>query len=126
MFVMLSVPVERDVASKLFYDQGSFERRINLVNFLVLKWNKPDEFHVWKSIQKKLHTHKGIRNLIAHQGSFRSSDEAGNQAVSLRASWLRKDGWGRELDARAIKATGDALTEISQDLRALMKRLKTT
>jgi hypothetical protein len=124
MFVILSIPVPTSVASELFYDQGTFERRMKLLNFIVVKWDKPKEVQAWKPIYQKLQAHRGIRNLIAHQGMFRHQpDDLGNRAVSLRAPWLKKGGKGRELKASDIKATGDALTKVSDDLWSLIKTL---
>jgi hypothetical protein len=124
MFVILSTPVFPDGASELFHEQNSFERKMKLLNFLVLKENRPKEVAAWAAIYQKLHTHKGVRNLIAHQGMFRyPPDDAGRRQVSLRPPWLKKGGRGKELDAKTIKATADALTGVSRDLWALISTL---
>jgi hypothetical protein len=123
MFAVLSLPVEVEEANKVFYEQRTFERRLTLLNYAVLKWNVPGEIKAWRAIYQKLKTHKGIRNLIAHQGLFRHPpDESGVRAVSLQPPWYNEKSKGRSVEAKEIGATADALKEITIDLWVLIRK----
>jgi hypothetical protein len=67
IFCILSVPVPVEVSKTMFSSQGGFEKRLKLVNFMVVRANRAVEMEVWGKIYKELNTHRGVRNLIAHQ-----------------------------------------------------------
>ena len=90
MFAILSAPAPTEIAKKLFYSARTFEQRLELVNFIVIKDGEANEIRKWRKIYARLHTHKGVRNLIAHQGLLRGSPDAlGNRPVSLRPLWYK-------------------------------------
>jgi len=124
VFAVLSVPVQTDIATELFHDQGGFEKKLKLTNFMILHGGRPREIARWRPIFSQLQTHRGVRNIIAHQGMFRAPpNERGQLDVSLRPPWFKKNTKGKYLKASEIRATGDALDKIRSDIWELVKRL---
>jgi hypothetical protein len=124
IFAVLSVPVSSKVALDLFYEARTFERRINLVDFIVRKENKQNEVTSWEAIFKRLKTHKGVRNLIAHQGLFRGeSDALGNKAAFLRSPWYKASKRSKHLGIKDVMVTADALERIADDVWQLFMKM---
>ena len=117
---------DKDDAAGFFHQQSGFERKLGLVHF-TMKGNAPREGLVnWNKIYAVLGTHKGVRNLVAHQGMHVSApDEHGDVIVLLRPPWLKKTTKGRELDVKSIRSTADALSKAHDDLWHLIQTLYT-
>ena len=50
-----------------FPRKAEFEKRLKLVNFMVAHANRAGEIEVWGKIYNEPNTHRGVRNLVAHQ-----------------------------------------------------------
>jgi len=110
IFCVLSDPVPVEYSKEMFSSQGGFERKLNIVNFMVVRANRVEEIEVWKKIYKELNTHRGVRNLIAHQRLFMEmSADAPFVQVSLNPLFHKK---GKRIGAAEIKATADELNKI--------------
>ena len=78
----------------------------------------------WNKIYSVLSTHKGVRNLIAHQGMHVGApNERGEVIVLLKPPWLKKNSKGRELDVESIRSTADAITRAHGELWKLIDML---
>lgn len=114
-FCILSVPVPVEDSKKMFASQGGFERKLALVNFMVIHAGHAREMAVWGKIFKELNTHRGVRNLIAHQRMIMEmSTDAPFVEVSLTP--LFYTGKGKRVGTALIKATADELESINQRL----------
>jgi hypothetical protein len=123
-FSILSTSVDIKVTADLYYGQNSLDKKLKLVNHMILHWNKPIEMKVWGRILSKINTHRGVRNLIAHQGlSVTSSSDSPNVDVSLRPPWLKTSSRGKNLGMSEIKKTADALEKIQEELWDFVKKL---
>jgi hypothetical protein len=122
IFCILSVPVPIEDAKKMFASQGGFERRLMLVNFMVLRTNHPNEMEVWGKIFKELNTHRGVRNLIAHQRMMMEVS-ADSPAVAVSLAPLFYTGNGKRISADEIKATADELESITKRLWSFISGL---
>ncbi len=115
IFCILSVPVPVEDAKEMFSSQGGFEKRLKLVNFMVARANHASEMEVWGKIYKELNTHRGVRNLVAHQ---RVSMEmsADSPFVDVWLAPLFYKGKGKRVTTAEIKATADELENINKRL----------
>jgi hypothetical protein len=121
IFCILSMPVELEVAKSLFADQGSFERKLKLVNFSVLQANDPEEMKEWSAIYKELNTHRGVRNLVAHQRMLVDHNNRLEAEVSLTPLFYKQG--GKSLRTAEIRVTADELEQINRKLWAFIKCL---
>jgi hypothetical protein len=115
IFCILSVPVSVDDAKEMFSSQGGFEKRLKLVNFMVARSNHAEEMEVWSKIYTELNTHRGVRNLIAHQRVMMEMS-ADSPVVSVSLSPLFYKGKGKRVTTAEIKATADELESINKRL----------
>lgn len=122
IFCFLSVPVPIDDAKAIFSSQVSFERKTKLVNFMVARANKEKDIEVWTKIYKELNTHRGVRNLIAHQRLF---IEMSADAPFVEASLypLFHNSRGKRVKTADIKSTADELSSINSRLYKFLVRL---
>jgi hypothetical protein len=112
IFCILSVPVPVEDANTMFSSQGGFEKRLKLVNFMVAHANRAGEIDVWGKIYKELNTHRGVRNLVAHQRvMMEMSTDAPFVEVSLNPLFYK--GKGKRVTTAEIKATADELESIN-------------
>jgi hypothetical protein len=115
IFCILSVPVSVEDAKTMFSSQGGFEKRLKLVNFMVAHANRASEIEVWGKIYKELNTHRGVRNLVAHQRvMLEMSADAPFVEVSLNPLFYNSK--GKRVTTAAIKATADELNSINAQL----------
>lgn len=115
IFCVLSLPVSLETAKEMFASQGGFEKKLRFVNFMVLRANRSKEVETWKEIYKELNTHRGVRNLIAHQRMIVSySGETPSVDVSLTPLFYKDE--GKVLRTSEIKATADELASIKGKL----------
>lgn len=115
IFCVLGVPVPVEDAKAMFSSQGGFEKRLKLVNFMVAHANRVNEIEVWGKIYKELNTHRGVRNLVAHQRvMMEMSTDAPFVDVSLTP--LFYTGKGKRVTTAEIKATADELESINKRL----------
>jgi hypothetical protein len=114
-FAILAVGAKGAVAPAsmdIFFDQGSFERKLKLTNLIVELTGTADEIKRWENIFQSINTHRGVRNLMAHQGmSIEQSHNTPQVSVSLREPWLKKNSKGRQLQTPEAYRTGLALAE---------------
>lgn len=123
VFAVLSVPVATEVATELFHDQGAFDKKLKLTNYMVLHRGRSHELTSWAAVYSRLQNHRGVRNLIAHQGLFQNPPDAhGQVSVALRPAWFKKKG-GKHLKASEIKSTADELDKIRLEIWDLVKSL---
>ncbi len=113
IFCILSVPVPVDDAKAMFSSQGGFEKRLKLVNFMVVRANNADEISVWGKIYKELNTHRGVRNLIAHQRVIMEMS-ADSPAINVSLNPLFYTGKGKRVTTAEIKATADELESVNK------------
>ncbi|MGJ5178798.1 hypothetical protein ACQR16_27770 [Bradyrhizobium oligotrophicum] len=122
IFCILAVPVSIEEAKKMFASQGSLDRKAQLVNFMILHANKPEEVALWSEIYKEFNTHKGMRNLIAHQRMMVTlSTETPLADVLLMP--LFHSSKGKPLRVFDIKSTADELEKVNAKLWKLVKSL---
>jgi hypothetical protein len=116
----------KDDAAEFFHQQFGFEKKLALVHF-AMKGNAPKEgLASWNKIYSLLSTHKGVRNLIAHQGMLVAApNERGQVIVLLKPPWLKKNAKGRELDVKSIRSTADAISNAHNELWNLIRTLYT-
>jgi hypothetical protein len=123
IFCILSVPVPVEDAKEMFSSQGGFEKRLKLVNFMVARANHANEIEVWEKIYKELNTHRGVRNLVAHQRvTMEMSTESPVVDVSLTPLFYK--GKGKRVTTAEIKATADELESINKRLRKFVGGLR--
>jgi hypothetical protein len=113
--------VSVDDGKAMFASQGGFERKLKLVNFMVIRANRPNEMEVWGKIFKELDTHRGVRNLVAHQRVIMEmSADSPAVEVSLTPLFYKK---GKRVTTTEIKATADELENINKRLWDFVGRL---
>jgi hypothetical protein len=115
VFCILSVPVPLEDAKVMFSSQGGFEKRLKLVNFMVVRANRASEIEIWEKIFKELNTHRGVRNLIAHQRVIMEMS-AESPVVDVSLAPLFYTGKGKRVSTAEIKATADELESINKRL----------
>jgi hypothetical protein len=96
--------------------KNNFALRLKLVDLLVEKECTDQEKERWRPISGTISTHKGIRNLIAHQRmGFEPIDgpEPAMSRVVLEPALFGLTRKGRKLEGHQIKATADALEPIA-------------
>jgi hypothetical protein len=122
IFCILSLPVDLEFSKEVFAAQGMFEKKLKLVNFMVLHSNKPQEKKTWGEIFDELNNHRGVRNLIAHQRIFmqRKSDTPEIE-VSLTPLFYKNG--GKALRTNEIRSTADKLEKINVELWNFIKEL---
>jgi hypothetical protein len=122
IFCVLSIPVLVDRSKKTFASQGSFEKKLDLVDFLVRMANHPKEKELWFELHAELNNHRGVRNLVAHQRRFtQRSPDSPEVEVSLTPLFYKKESKG--LRTSEIKATADELEKINRRLWSFIKLL---
>jgi hypothetical protein len=122
IFCILSVPVLIDDAKTMFSSQGGFEKRLKLVNFMVAHANRAGEIDVWGKIYTELNTHRGVRNLVAHQRvMMEMSTDAPFVEVSLNPLFYNSK--GKRVTTAEIKATADELSSINTRLWKFVSEL---
>lgn len=115
MVFVIITPRKPEDAAAIFYEQQSLERRLSLVDFMAKGELTDKEMVTWQGINSEIRTHKGLRNLIAHQRMFVGQpNHVGEVQVSLVPPWLKKG--GKELNISEIRRTADALNKIHGDL----------
>jgi hypothetical protein len=112
IFCILSIPVSVADAKEMFSSQGAFEKRLKLVNFMVLRANQASEIEVWAKIYKELNTHRGVRNLMAHQRVVMEAS-ADSPKVDVSLNPLFYKGKGKRVTTAEIKSTADELESTS-------------
>ncbi|MDP3078651.1 hypothetical protein [Bradyrhizobium sp.] len=96
--------------------KNNFALKLKLIDLMVEKECTEAEKTVWRPISGTISTHKGIRNLIAHQRmSFQIPSDSDQPAASLVVlePALFSGRKGRKLEGHEIKATADALEPIA-------------
>jgi hypothetical protein len=108
---------------------NNFALKLKMVDLLVEKECSEQEKAIWRPISGTISTHKGIRNLIAHQRMSFEPIEGPEPAMSrvvLEPALFGSTKKGRKLEGRQIQATADALEPIAdrvyQFARDLMLR----
>lgn len=122
IFCVISFPVTIDDAKAMFASQGSLERKLKLVNFMIHHADRSKEVELWSEIYKELNTHRGVRNLVAHQRMM-VTFSPDNPAADVSLNPLFYSGKGRKLRASDIKATADELEQINSKLWKLVSLL---
>jgi hypothetical protein len=122
IFCILSVPVPFEDAKTMFSSQGGFERKLNLVNFMVLHANRADEIETWAKIYKELNTHRGVRNLVAHQRMIMEMSTAA-PFVDVSLTPLFYTSREKRVTTVEIKATADELESINKRLWGFVNNL---
>lgn len=109
-YCILLSPGANFEAADMFYEQGSFERRLRFTDFVILRWSREKVTKGWKPILGAVQTHRGIRNLVAHQGmALGEPDDRGVRPVYLEPPTFKKNGKGRRLTIDEIRRTANAL-----------------
>ena len=122
IFCIVSGPVPIEAAKEMFASQGSFDRKSKLVDFMIQHADKPKEMALWKEVYKELNTHRGVRNLIAHQRMIISYNPDTPKAdVALTPLFHSRK--GRRLRAADIKSTADELKDVNAKLWKLVGEL---
>jgi hypothetical protein len=119
IFHSLVLPKAPSPSMELFYDQGGFEKKMKLVDYIFHLEGSKEELERWKKIAAELEEHRPVRNLIAHYGMYVDSwNRDGNIDVSLHPPWLkgRPDKERKYLRVAEIGATASALDKIRADL----------
>jgi hypothetical protein len=114
--VLLKAP---SPSMEIFYDQGGFEKKMKLVDYIFHLEGSKEELERWKKIAAELEEHRAARNLIAHYGMYIDSpDRDGRVDVVLHPPWLkgRPDRKGKYLRLAEVRATASALDKIRADL----------
>jgi hypothetical protein len=119
IFCILGLPVSIDEAKKVFALQGSLDRKSQLVNFMVLHANEPSEIKLWNQIYKELNTHRGVRNLVAHQRMM-VSYSSGTPIADVALTPLLHSRKGKALRVSDIKSTADELNKVNAGLWKLV------
>ena len=89
---------------------------------MVVRANKARDIDAWTKIYKELNTHRGVRNLIAHQRLFMEmSTDAPFVEVSLNP--LFHNSRGKRVKAADMKATADELSSINSRLYEFVVQL---
>lgn len=84
------------------------------MNVLVEKVGSEEERKVWRAISSTISTHKGIRNLVAHQRmGYEDADGPDLQRVILEPSQSKR---GRRLEGKDIAKTADALEPMADKI----------
>ncbi|WOH53519.1 hypothetical protein [Bradyrhizobium sp. sBnM-33] len=116
-------------AVAVFADVNNFALKLKMVDLLVEKECSEKEKAIWHPISGTISTHKGIRNLIAHQRMSFESIEGPMSAMSrvvLEPTPFGSTKKGRKRERHQIQATADALEPIAdrvyQFARDLMLR----
>ena len=122
IFCILSVPVPVEDAKKMFSSQGGFEKRLYLVNFMVVRANHVGEMEIWGKIFKELNTHRGVRNLIAHQRVIMEMS-ADSPVVDVSLTPLFYTRRGKRVSTAEIKSTADELESINKRLWEFVESL---
>jgi hypothetical protein len=85
--VLLKAP---SPSMEIFYDQGGFEKKMKLVDYIFHLEGSKEELERWKKIAAELEEHRAARNLIAHYGMYIDSpDRDGRVDVVLHPPWLK-------------------------------------
>lgn len=119
IFHSLVRPKAPSPSMKIFYDQGGFEKKMKLVDYIFHLEGSKEELERWKNIAAKLEEHRVVRNLIAHYGMYiDSADRDGRVDVVLHPPWLkgRPDRKRTYLRLAEVRATASALDKIRADL----------
>jgi hypothetical protein len=120
IFVVLSMPVDMKEAKELFASQGQFERKLKLVNFMVL--HQQHELAKWEHLYAQLNNHRGVRNLIAHQRLF-VEYQSNSPLVDVALVPLLYKEKGKSLSTKEIKGTADKLEKIVAELWSFIATL---
>jgi hypothetical protein len=90
LFHVLVRPKAPSPSMELFYDQGTFDKKMKLVDFIFHLRGSKKELERWKKISAQLDAHRSARNLIAHYGMYVDSpDRDGRVDVVLHPPWLK-------------------------------------
>jgi hypothetical protein len=119
IFHSLVLPKAPSPSMDMFYDQGTFEKKMKLVDFIFHLEGSKEELERWKKIAAQLDTHRSARNLIAHYGMYVDSpDRNGSVDVLLHSPWLkgRPDKRKTYIRLAEIRATASALNKIRAEL----------
>ena len=119
LFHALVLPKAPSPSMELFYDQGTFEKKMKLVDFIFHLEGSKEELERWRKIAAQLDAHRGARNLIAHYGMYVDSpDRNGRVDVLLHPPWLKGKPENKKpyLRLAEIRATASALDKIRADL----------
>jgi hypothetical protein len=120
--IVLSPGAEK-AAVEIFLSDWQLDRRLKFVNYLVGRWKKPAVAAEWQNIQKRLREHKGIRNLVAHQGMVEGEpNKLGIPELFLHPLSLKKG--GKKLSLKDIKVTADALEALLLDVQLFFINLR--
>ncbi|MBN8934988.1 MAG: hypothetical protein J0I13_01480 [Rhizobiales bacterium] len=120
--IRLSPASERE-AVDIFMSDRMFASRLRFLTYLVARWNDPKLSLRWASIERKLQSHKRIRNLVAHQGMIEGEpDNLGLPQVCLHPLSLKRG--GKKLTAKDIKATADMLQKLKHDVGLMLISIK--
>jgi hypothetical protein len=120
IFCILSGPVPVEDSKTMFASQGGFERKLKLVNFMVTSADRAEEIEVWSNIYKELNTHRGVRNLVAHQRMMMEvSPDAPFVDVSLNPLFYSDR--SKRVTTAETRATADELDSINTRLWEFVK-----
>jgi hypothetical protein len=119
----------------LFYAQTWFDNKVMLVDLLFGLEGTKEQIGRWQKIVAELKTHRGVRNLIAHQGMYIGfPDKEGLIDVSLHPPPLRikydpkaehfVPSKGRHLGIAEIRSTASALSRIHHELEKFWQEIE--
>lgn len=126
---LAGVKITHQFAIGLFYSQ-TFDNKVALVELLMRLEGPQEQLGNWEKLTAELRTHRGVRNLIAHQGLHVGfPDKQGVVDVALLPAPLRTKydpkkksivpSKGIRLGIAEIRSTASALDHLQSELQRL-------
>jgi hypothetical protein len=112
-------------AAQFFDDLGTLEKRIRFTKYVVSCTGDLAVIKDWVELLTEIQSHKGIRNLVAHQSLIWGLDIENGLPPAYLAPRPTRRGSSRVkmLGIREIRATADALKRIAERIAKMLAQL---